>query len=58
MVDQGRELAEKHGWFLCRQFENEANANMHSRTTAVEILEDFEDVVSTIGLQDSVPVER
>ncbi len=31
-----------HGWFLCRQFENEANADVHSRTTAVEILEDFE----------------
>jgi len=35
------ELAEKHGWFLCRQFENEANANIHSRTTAAEILRDF-----------------
>jgi cysteine synthase A len=30
-----------HGWFLCRQFENEANADMHSRTTAPEILADF-----------------
>src|SRR5262249_26784862 len=29
------------GWFLCRQFENEANADMHSRTTAPEILEAF-----------------
>jgi cysteine synthase A len=36
------ELAETHGWFLTRQFENEANADMHSRTTAVEILSDFE----------------
>ncbi len=36
------ELAEAHGWFLCRQFENEANPDMHSRTTALEILEDFE----------------
>ena len=43
MVTKAVELAEKHGWFLCRQFENEANANMHSRTTAVEILEDFKD---------------
>ena len=41
MVTKAEELAEKHGWFLCRQFENESNANMHSRTTAVEILEDF-----------------
>jgi cysteine synthase len=29
------------GWFLTRQFENEANPDYHSRTTAVEILEDF-----------------
>src|SRR5215204_867982 len=34
-------LAEKHGWFLTRQFENEANADMHSRTTAREIIDDF-----------------
>ncbi len=43
MVTKAVELAEKHGWFLCRQFENESNANMHSKTTAVEILEDFSD---------------
>ncbi|MGB6194318.1 MAG: cysteine synthase A [Terracidiphilus sp.] len=36
------ELAEKHGWFYTRQFENEANADFHSRTTAQEILRDFE----------------
>jgi cysteine synthase A len=41
MVAKAIELAEKHGWFLTRQFENEANADMHSRTTAQEILEDF-----------------
>ena len=35
------ELADKHGWFLCRQFDNEANADMHSRTTAPEILDAF-----------------
>jgi cysteine synthase A len=35
------ELAAKHGWFYSRQFENEANADMHSRTTAQEILRDF-----------------
>ncbi|MEM8570326.1 MAG: pyridoxal-phosphate dependent enzyme [Pseudomonadota bacterium] len=34
-------LAEEHGWFLCRQFENEANAAMHAKTTAREILDDF-----------------
>jgi cysteine synthase A len=42
MLLKAQELAETHGWFLCRQFENEANANVHSRTTAQEILEDFE----------------
>ena len=41
MVEKAAELAEKHGWFLTRQFENESNPNMHERTTAVEILEDF-----------------
>ncbi len=43
MVAKTLELAETHGWFLTRQFENEANADMHSRTTAKEILEDFKD---------------
>ena len=43
MLAKAVELAETHGWFLCRQFENEANADMHSRTTAREILADFED---------------
>ena len=42
MVAKAVELAEAHGWFLTRQFENEANADMHSRTTAREILDDFE----------------
>lgn len=42
MVKKAFELAEAHGWFLTRQFENEANPDMHSRTTAKEILADFE----------------
>ena len=42
MVAKATELAETHGWFLTRQFENEANADMHSRTTAQEILRDFQ----------------
>ena len=41
MVNKAVELAEAHGWFLTRQFENEANPDMHSRTTAREILDDF-----------------
>ena len=41
MVKKAIELAATHGWFLTRQFENEANADMHSRTTAREIIDDF-----------------
>jgi cysteine synthase A len=43
MLGKAVELAEQNGWFLARQFENEANADIHSRTTAVEILDDFPD---------------
>ncbi len=42
MVNKAIELAEAHDWFLTRQFENEANPDMHSRTTAREIVADFE----------------
>jgi cysteine synthase A len=42
MLAKAVELAETHGWFLTRQFENEANADVHTRTTAQEILADFE----------------
>jgi cysteine synthase A len=42
MLNKAVELAGKHGWFLCRQFENDANADVHTRTTAREILADFE----------------
>jgi len=42
MIKKTVELAETHGWFMTRQFENEANADFHSRTTAREILRDFE----------------
>lgn len=41
MIDKVKELAEKNGWFMTRQFENEANADVHSRTTAREIVDDF-----------------
>src|SRR5579871_1024259 len=43
MVAKAVELAETHGWFMTRQFENEANPDYHSRTTAREILDDFSD---------------
>jgi cysteine synthase len=41
MVQKAVELAEKHGWFWTRQFENEANPDMHERTTGREIADDF-----------------
>jgi len=41
MVTKMEELASKHGWFMTRQFENEANADYHSRTTAREIIDSF-----------------
>jgi len=41
MVRRAEELAEQHGWFLARQFENEANPAFHRQTTGPEILSDF-----------------
>lgn len=41
MVRVAKELSEKNGWFLARQFENEANPAYHRNTTAPEILQDF-----------------
>ncbi|MCU9849902.1 cysteine synthase A [Defluviimonas sp. WL0024] len=41
MYNKAVELAEKHGWFLARQFETAANADIHEATTAREILGDF-----------------
>ncbi len=41
MVRKAKELADKHGWFLARQFENEANPAYHRQTTGPEILLDF-----------------
>ena len=40
-VTKTQELAKAHGWFMTRQFENEANPAYHAKTTAREILEDF-----------------
>jgi len=42
MINKMEELAAAHGWFMTRQFENEANPDYHSRTTAREILADFD----------------
>ncbi|MET0535820.1 MAG: pyridoxal-phosphate dependent enzyme, partial [Steroidobacter sp.] len=41
MVRKAKELAEKHGWFLARQFDNPANPSYHRNTTGPEILSDF-----------------
>ena len=41
MVKRAEELAEQHGWFLARQFENPANPAYHRKTTGPEILRDF-----------------
>ena len=41
MVKKAEELAREHGWFLARQFENEANPAYHRQTTGPEILQDF-----------------
>jgi cysteine synthase A len=41
MVRIAEELAEKNGWFLTHQFDNEANPAYHRSTTGPEILSDF-----------------
>lgn len=43
MVFKAEELCEKHGWFLCHQFETDANWKFHELTTGPEILNDFKD---------------
>jgi cysteine synthase A len=42
MVQKAEELAEQHGWYLARQFENPANPEYHRKTTGPEILKDFD----------------
>merc|ERR1719382_1656343 len=42
MVKKAEELAETNGWFLARQFETEANAAYHKKTTGPEILAAFQ----------------
>jgi cysteine synthase A len=44
MVRIAEELARKNGWFLARQFENEANPDYHRQTTGPEILRDFSEL--------------
>ncbi|KAL3781629.1 hypothetical protein ACHAW5_005570 [Stephanodiscus triporus] len=44
MVEKARELAEKNGWFLCHQFETDANWKFHYETTGPEIINDLKSV--------------
>ncbi|HPF45441.1 MAG: cysteine synthase A [Alphaproteobacteria bacterium] len=44
MVAKAEELAKKHGWWQSKQFENPANADIHEKTTAREILNDFSEI--------------
>ena len=41
MVKMAERLGREHGWFVARQFENEANPAYHRNTTGPEILRDF-----------------
>jgi len=44
MVEKAAELAEKHGWFLCHQFETDANWKFHEATTGPEIVNDLKTI--------------
>ena len=46
MVEKAAELAEKHGWFLCHQFETDANWKFHEATTGPEICNDLRAIKS------------
>src|ERR1700722_20539393 len=41
MVKKAQALADKHGWYLARQFDSPANPAYHRNTTGAEILSDF-----------------
>ncbi|RIA55040.1 cysteine synthase A [Dichotomicrobium thermohalophilum] len=41
MYRKAKELADANGWFYARQFETEANADIHEHTTGREIMADF-----------------
>jgi len=46
MVEKAAELAKTHGWFLCRQFETDANWKFHEETTGPEICNDLKSIKS------------
>ena len=41
MLRVTRALADKHGWFMTEQFDNQANPDYHRNTTGPEIIRDF-----------------
>jgi len=41
MVEKAQELSELNGWFLCQQFETDANWKYHEKTTGPEIMNDL-----------------
>ena len=41
MLRVAKALADKHGWFLTEQFDNQANPDYHRNTTGPEIVRDF-----------------
>ncbi len=44
MYQKAKELSEKNNWFFARQFETAANADIHEKTTAREIIDDFQNL--------------
>ena len=47
-INKTIELAKAHGWFMTRQFENEANPAIHRKTTAEEIWNDTDGGVDAV----------
>src|SRR5579864_4884627 len=58
MVVKAVELAKARGWFLTRQFENEANADMHSRPPRARSSTISKASGSTIGSPAMAPAAR
>ena len=48
MAMKAKSLADKHGYFLANQFQTEANAWIHSRTTGPEIVDTFQAAGKTL----------
>ncbi|HLR66641.1 cysteine synthase A [Virgibacillus alimentarius] len=42
-IQKSEELKEEHGYFMPQQFDNEANPEIHARTTGKEIVEQMDD---------------